>query len=209
MGDKISSNKTLTSTRQKISEAVTIQQLLKVMVDNGGSDLHLAVGSFPLVRIHGDITRIKVGTLQSDDTQRLIFQILTEEQQAELESKLEIDFSFSIKGLARFRANIFYAKGGASGVFRHIPNDIPDFSSLQLPHVLTSLTELKSGLVLCTGPTGSGKSTTLAALLDQINTKQSGHIVTLEDPIEFIHQHRGCVVNQREVGTDRLSFKKG
>lgn len=183
-----------------------IQQLFKFMVDNKASDLHLVVGSPPGMRIHGEIVKIKIPPLKSDDTKRLIYQILTEEQKSEFEKNLELDFSFGIKGLARFRANIFYSKGAVSGVFRQIPSVIPDFKSLNLPNTLLTMTDVSNGLILVTGPTGSGKSTTLASLIDRLNEKEAGHIITLEDPIEFVHQHRGCIVNQREIGADSLEF---
>lgn len=183
-----------------------IQQLFKFMVDNKASDLHLVVGSPPGMRIHGEIVKIKIPPLKPDDTKRLIYQILTEEQKSEFEKNLELDFSFGIKGLARFRANIFYSKGAVSGVFRQIPSVIPDFKSLNLPNTLLTMTDVSNGLILVTGPTGSGKSTTLASLIDRLNEKEAGHIITLEDPIEFVHQHRGCIVNQREIGADSLEF---
>ena len=176
------------------------------MVDNKASDLHLVVGAPPGMRIHGEIVKIKIPPLKPDDTKRLIYQILTEEQKSEFEKNLELDFSFGIKGLARFRANIFYSKASVSGVFRQIPSVIPDFKSLNLPNTLLSMTDVSNGLILVTGPTGSGKSTTLASLIDRLNEKEAGHIITLEDPIEFVHQHRGCIVNQREIGSDSLEF---
>lgn len=188
---------------------VQIQQLFKVMVDNGASDLHLTVGSQPAMRIHGEIVRVKVGTLTAEDNKRLVYQILTQEQQSHLEKNLELDFSFGIKGLARFRANVFYSKGAVAAVFRQIPSLIPDFKSLGLPNVLLDMTDVSNGLILVTGPTGSGKSTTLAALIDRLNTKEAGHIITLEDPIEFVHLHKTSIVNQREVGADTLNFKNG
>lgn len=201
--------KTSTQTSAKESVNIQVQQLFKVMVDNGASDLHLSVGSPPGMRIHGEVVRVKVGNLTPEDTKRLIYQILNDEQKAELEKNLELDFSFGVKGLARFRANVFYSKGGLSAVFRQIPSLIPDFKSLGLPNVLMGLADISNGLVLVTGPTGSGKSTTLASLIDRINTKEAGHIITLEDPIEFVHSHKSCIVNQREIGADTLSFKKG
>jgi len=184
-----------------------IQQLFKFMVDNKASDLHITVGTAPGMRIHGEVVKIKIPFLKPEDTKRLIYQILTEEQKSEFEKNLELDFSFGIKGLARFRANVFYSKGSVAGVFRQIPSTIPDFKSLNLPNVLLSMTDISNGLILVTGPTGSGKSTTLASLIDRLNEKECGHIITLEDPIEFVHTHRGCIVNQREVGADTLEFK--
>ena len=203
-----SSTKTQTQSEQGIGN-LQIQQLFKVMVDNGASDLHLTVGTAPGMRISGDIVRVKVGSLTPDDTKSLIYQILTEKQKAELEKNLELDFSFGIKGMARFRANVFYSKGSVAGVFRQIPSLIPDFEALGLPPVLLEMVNVSSGLFLITGPTGSGKSTTLASIIDKLNSNSPSHIITLEDPIEFVHQHKLSLVNQREVGADTLSFTKG
>jgi twitching motility protein PilT len=161
------------------------------------------------MRIHGEIVRVKVGSLTGEDTKKLVYQILTQEQQSHLEKNLELDFSFGIKGLARFRANVFYSKASVAAVFRQIPSLIPDFKALGLPNVLLDMTDVSNGLILVTGPTGSGKSTTLAALIDRLNTKEAGHIITLEDPIEFVHLHKTSLVNQREIGADTLSFKNG
>jgi len=199
---------TATSTQQGIGD-VQIQQLFKVMVDNNASDLHLTVGSAPGMRISGDIVRVKVGSLTADDTKRLVYTILTEKQKADLEKNLELDFSFGIKGLARFRANVFYSKGAVAAVFRQIPSLIPDFDALNLPPVLLEMVNVSSGLFLVTGPTGSGKSTTLASIIDKLNQTSPSHIITLEDPIEFVHQHKVSIVNQREIGADTLSFGKG
>lgn len=192
-----------------IIREIKIQQLLKVMVDNRASDLHLIVGSPPAMRIDGEIVRIKLPPLLPDDIQRLVFQILKEEQKRHLEKNLELDFSFGIKGLARFRSNVFYSKGYISSVFRQIPSVIPSFDSLNLPKILLSLLNISNGLVLVTGPTGSGKSTTLAAMIDIINQKDACHIITIEDPIEFMHDHHRSIVNQRELGSDTISFSKG
>lgn len=203
------STKTNTATVEAGIGNLQIQQLFKVMVDNGASDLHITVGTAPGMRISGNIVRVKVGSLSPDDTKRLIYQILTEKQKAELEKNLELDFSFGIKGLARFRANVFYSKGAVAGVFRQIPSLIPDFEALGLPPVLLEMVDVASGLFLVTGPTGSGKSTTLASIIDKLNANSPNHIITLEDPIEFVHQHKMSLVNQREVGADTLSFGKG
>jgi twitching motility protein PilT len=203
---------TSTSTKTNVEQGIgnlQIQQLFKVMVDNGASDLHLTVGSAPGMRISGDIVRVKIGSLTPDDTKRLIYQILTEKQKAELEKNLELDFSFGVKGLARFRANVFYSKGAVAAVFRQIPSLIPDFEALGLPPVLLEMVNVSSGLFLVTGPTGSGKSTTLASIIDKLNQGTPSHIITLEDPIEFVHQHKLSLVNQREIGADTLSFNKG
>lgn len=203
---------TNTNTKTNVDQGIgnlQIQQLFKVMVDNGASDLHLTVGTAPGMRISGDIVRVKVGSLTPDDTKRLIYQILTEKQKAELEKNLELDFSFGIKGLARFRANVFYSKGAVAAVFRQIPSLIPDFEALGLPPVLLEMVNVSSGLFLVTGPTGSGKSTTLASIIDKLNQGSPSHIITLEDPIEFVHPHKLSLVNQREIGADTLSFGKG
>lgn len=192
--------------RAGIGDNVKIQQLFKLMVESGGSDLHLTVGTPPGLRVNGEIVRVKIPALTPEDSKRLIYQILSEEQKNEFEKNLELDFSFGIKGLARFRANVFYSKAGVAGVFRQIPTIIPDFNALNLPRVLLDIVSASSGIILVTGPTGSGKSTTLAALLDYLNVNDAGHIVTLEDPVEFVHPHKGCIVNQREIGSDSLSF---
>ena len=190
-------------------ENIRIQHLFKLMVDSGASDLHLTSGSPPAIRVNGDIVRVKLSALTPNDTKRLVYQILTEEQKNEFEKNLELDLSFGIKGLARFRCNIFYSHGAVAAVFRLVPALIPDFKTLGLPQILMDMTDVSNGLILVTGPTGSGKSTTLAAILDRLNEKEYGHIITLEDPVEFMHQHKNCIVNQREIGADTLSFAKG
>ncbi|MBT3583317.1 MAG: type IV pilus twitching motility protein PilT [Halobacteriovoraceae bacterium] len=201
-------DRTATKTKQGgIGDSVKIQQLFKLMVDSGGSDLHISSGSAPGLRVNGEIVRVKIPPLSGADTKRLIYQILTEEQKNEVEKNLELDFSFGIKGLARFRANVFFSKGAVAAVFRVIPSIIPDFKSLNLPNVLLEMTDVTNGLILVTGPTGSGKSTTLASLIDRLNENEPGHIITLEDPVEFVHPHKNCIVNQREVGSDTLSFE--
>jgi twitching motility protein PilT len=189
--------------------SVTIQQLFKVMVDNDSSDLHLSVGSPPAIRISGAMTRIKVGILTKEDTKRLVYSILTEQQIADFEKNLDLDFSFGIKGLARFRGNVFLSKGAVAAVFRKIPTQIPDFDALGMPKIILDMCDVSNGLILVTGPTGSGKSTTLAAMLDQLNKNEQGHILTLEDPVEFVHNHKSCVVNQREIKNDTLNFHNG
>ncbi len=207
MATESQSNASLSQTRRAgVGDNVKIQQLFKLMVESGGSDLHLTVGTPPGLRVNGEIVRVKIPALTPEDSKRLIYQILSEEQKNEFEKNLELDFSFGIKGLARFRANVFYSKGGVAGVFRQIPTIIPDFNALNLPRVLLDIVSASSGIILVTGPTGSGKSTTLAALLDYLNVNDAGHIVTLEDPVEFVHPHKGCIVNQREIGSDSLSF---
>jgi twitching motility protein PilT len=198
---------TQTHTNQNGSnENLKIQQLFKLMVDSSASDLHITSGTSPGLRVHGEIIKVKTSPLSGEDTKRLIYQILTEDQKNEFEKKLELDFSFGIKGLARFRANVFNSKGAVAAVFRIIPSIIPDFKALNLPNVLLKMCDVSNGLILVTGPTGSGKSTTLAALIDYLNQHEAGHIVTLEDPVEFVHAHKSCIVNQREIGSDSLSF---
>jgi len=191
------------------NDSLKIQQLFKLLVDQGGSDLHLTPGSAPAMRISGEIVRVKLPALTAADTKRLVYQIMSEEQRNEFEKNLELDFSFGIKGLARFRANVFNSKGSTAAVFRTIPTVIPDFKALNLPNTLLTMTDVSNGLILVTGPTGSGKSTTLASLIDRLNQKEAGHIITLEDPVEFVHPHKSSIVNQREIGVDSLSFSKG
>ena len=209
--DSHTKNGTFTSTVTHTSQTGTnenlkIQQLFKLMVDSNASDLHITSGTSPALRVHGEVIRVKTTPLTGEDTKRLIYQILTEDQKNEFEKKLELDFSFGIKGLARFRANVFNSKGAVAAVFRVIPSIIPDFKTLNLPNVLLRMCDVSNGLILVTGPTGSGKSTTLAALIDYLNQHEAGHIITLEDPVEFVHQHKSCLVNQREIGSDSLSF---
>jgi len=189
-------------------QAVTLQQLLKVMVEKGASDLHITTGSAPQLRIDGDLVPFRMPPLGPVDTKQLCYSILTDEQKARLEEDQELDLSFGVKGLARFRGNVFLQKGATAGVFRTIPFKIRSFEDLGLPKIVEDLCNKPRGLVLVTGPTGSGKSTTLAAMIDKINTERHEHIVTMEDPIEFIHQHKNCVVNQREIGSDTKSFKR-
>lgn len=184
----------------------SIYDLLKVMVEKGASDLHITTGSAPQVRVRGDLYPLEVPVMDPQTTRQLLYSILTEAQKHKFEEELELDLSFGIKGLARFRANIFIQRGAVAGVFRLIPYDIVPLESLGLPNVVSRLTTFPRGLVLVTGPTGSGKSTTLASFLDKINTDRHDHIVTIEDPIEFVHKHKGCIVNQREVGADTKNF---
>ena len=185
---------------------VTLQQLLKAMVEQDASDLHITVGSPPQLRIGGVMSKVKTDVLTSTDTKNLCYGVLTDAQKAEFEEKLEIDISFGIKNLARFRGNIFMQRGSTAGVFRRIPFEIPDMTALGLPAVIRDMVKVPNGLILVTGPTGSGKSTTLASIIDFLNANERAHIITLEDPIEFIHPHKNCVINQREVGTDTHSF---
>lgn len=176
------------------------------MVEQDASDLHITVGSPPQLRIGGIMSKVKTEVMSSTDTKNLCYGVLTDAQKAEFEEKLEIDVSFGIKNLARFRGNIFMQRGSVAGVFRRIPFDIPDMNALGLPNVIKDMVKVPNGLILVTGPTGSGKSTTLASIIDFLNNNERGHIITLEDPIEFIHPHKNCVINQREIGTDTYSF---
>jgi twitching motility protein PilT len=186
---------------------ITLQQLLKATIKQNASDLHIVAGSAPVLRVEGQIIRFKSETLTAEQTQNLCYSILTESQKSRFEATKELDFSFGIKDLARFRVNIFQQKGAISGVFRRIPIEIPDIDKLGIPQAIRELINYPSGLVLVTGPTGSGKSTTLAAMIDRLNKDLRGHIMTLEDPIEYIFPHRSCIVNQREVGVDSVSYK--
>lgn len=188
--------------------ALSIHQLLKFMVENSGSDLHITVNSPPQIRVHGHLLPI-VGTnpLTAAETKQLCYSILTDQQKHKFEETLELDLSFGIKGLSRFRGNIFSQRGAVAGAFRTIPYEIRDFKELGLPDIISRLCDKPRGLILVTGPTGSGKSTTLAAMLDKINRERHEHIITIEDPVEYLHPHKSCLVNQREVGADTHSFK--
>jgi len=184
----------------------TLPELLKTMVEHEGSDLHIATNTPPQIRVHGHLRRLDLPDLQPADTKQLIYSVLTDAQKKRFEEALELDFSFGIRGLARFRCNVFNQRGAVGAVYRLIPEKIRSFQDLGLPQVLGTLSERPRGLVLVTGPTGSGKSTTLAAMLDKINTERHDHILTIEDPIEYIHPHKNCLVNQREVHSDTSSF---
>src|SRR5881227_2699220 len=184
----------------------TLPELLKMTVDLQGSDLHLSTNTPPQVRVHGKLTRLELPDLTPTDTKQLAYSVMTDVQKKRFEETLELDFSFGIRGIARFRSNVFNQRGAVGAVYRLIPEQIKSFRDLGLPAVLATLAERPRGLVLVTGPTGSGKSTTLAAMLDKINIERKDHILTIEDPIEYIHQHKGCLVNQREVHSDTGSF---
>ncbi len=185
---------------------VALAALLKAMVEQGASDLHITVGVPPEFRISGRMVKVKVDPLTPADTKEICYAVINEQQKAEFEKNLELDFSFGIKDLARFRGNLFFQRGSVAAVFRQIPISIPDFDTLKLPQVLRKMIRKPNGLILVTGPTGSGKSTSLAAILDVLNREENGHLITLEDPIEFVHAHKNCVVNQREVGSDTVTF---
>jgi twitching motility protein PilT len=189
------------------AQQVNLRVLLEEMIERGASDLHITAGERPKMRIDGDIqTSRQEVVLAPKDTLQLAYSVLTENQKKRFEMEDELDFSFGIQNLARFRGNCFKQRGCVSIVMRQIPFNIKTFADLNLPPVIAKLAEKPRGLVLVTGPTGSGKSTTLAAMIDKINRERKGHILTVEDPIEFIHKHQGCIVNQREVGTDTKSF---
>jgi twitching motility protein PilT len=184
-----------------------IDDLLRIMIDRGGSDLHLTVGSPPGIRLRGEIVPLETAQpLQPRDTMEMILNLLSEEQRRRFETELELDFAYSIPGVSRFRANVFQQRNSMGAVFRVIPIEIPTLEDLGLPKVCRFLADRPRGLVLVTGPTGSGKSTTLAAMIDHINETRPLHIVTLEDPIEFMHRNKRAYVNQREVGEDTHSF---
>lgn len=186
---------------------VNLHQLLKAMIEKGASDMHITTGSPPLLRIDGSIVPLKLAPLSPMDTKMLCYSVLTEEQKVQFEKHNELDLSFGVKNLSRFRANIFMQRGAVSGAFRAIPFKILSFEELGLPPAISDLSARPRGLILITGPTGSGKSTTLASIIDKINTETRQHIITIEDPIEYLHPHKNCVVNQREVGSDTGSFK--
>ncbi|MGI9179656.1 MAG: type IV pilus twitching motility protein PilT [Longimicrobiaceae bacterium] len=187
--------------------SLNLRAMLDEMVEKGASDLHITVGERPKLRIDGHLADCSAElVLGPKDTIQLVYAILTEVQKKRFETEDELDFSFGIQNLARFRANAFRQKGCVAIAIRQIPHKIATFEDLGLPPVLKKLAERPCGLVLVTGPTGSGKSTTLAAMLDKINKERKGHIITIEDPIEFVHKHQGCMVNQREIGSDTKSF---
>src|SRR5262252_8835409 len=185
---------------------IALSELLRKMIEMGGSDLHITTNSAPMVRVHGTLRPLDYPELTPAETKQLAYSVLTDAQKHRFEETLELDFSFGIKGLSRFRANLFNQRGAVGAVFRAIPYEIKSFDDLGLPPVIQTLCEKPRGLILVTGPTGSGKSTTLAAMLDKVNRERHEHIITVEDPIEYLHGHKGCIVNQREVNSDTHSF---
>jgi twitching motility protein PilT len=188
----------------------SIDDLLERMVARGASDLHLSVGSKPAIRVNGHIERLEEHEpLVGEDTQRLLYQILSSEQQKNFEIKRQLDFAHQVPGLARFRVNVYFQREQVGAAFRLIPESIKTLEELNLPPSLHALATKPRGLVLVTGPTGSGKSTTLASLIDEVNRSRAEHILTIEDPVEFVHKHKKCIVNQREIGVDATSFAEG
>jgi twitching motility protein PilT len=185
---------------------IALSELLKKMIEMNGSDLHITTNSPPMVRVHGTLRPLEDPEMTPAETKQLSYSVLTDSQKHRFEESLELDFSFGIKGLSRFRANLFNQRGAVGAVFRSIPYEIRTFEELGLPPVIEKLCEKPRGLILVTGPTGSGKSTTLAAMLDKVNRERHEHIITVEDPIEYLHMHKSCIVNQREVHGDTHSF---
>ncbi|MFP4466523.1 MAG: type IV pilus twitching motility protein PilT [Candidatus Goldiibacteriota bacterium] len=185
---------------------VNIDTLLRVMFEKGASDLHITVGAPPMLRIDGDMAATEFEKLRPDDCQQIIYSILTDEQKESFERESELDISFGVEGIGRVRMNVYKQRGAVAAALRTIPMHILSFEELGLPPVVQEIAKLPKGLVLCTGPTGSGKSTTLASIINWINEHKAGHIITIEDPIEYIHTHKNCIVNQREVGTDTNTF---
>jgi twitching motility protein PilT len=187
--------------------ANSIDELLEIMVERNASDLHVTTGTPPAIRVRGEVERLDgFDALTPEETQQLLYRILSSEQQKLLELNRQLDFSYSIPGLARFRVNVYFQRESIGAAFRLIPTELKTLEELGIPASLHVLAEKPRGLVLVTGPTGSGKSTTLAALIDEINRTRSEHILTIEDPIEFLHRHKRCIVNQREIGPDAKSF---
>lgn len=187
--------------------AANLYELLQLVIERGASDLHITTGSPPQLRLNGKLMPVSSTPLSASDTKQMCYSILTESQKQRFEEENELDLSFGVKGLSRFRANIFIQRGAVSAAIRSIPFSLKTFEELGLPAIVGELVKKPRGLVLVTGPTGSGKSTTLAAMIDKINNERQEHIVTIEDPIEFVHNHKMCIINQREVHADTKSFK--
>ncbi len=185
----------------------SIYDLLKVMIEKGASDLHITTGSPPRLRVDGKIVPLDHPILTPVETKSICYSILTDAQKHKFEENFELDLSFGVKGLSRFRGNIFMQRGAVAGAFRTIPFEIRTFTDLGLPEIINELVKKPRGLILVTGPTGSGKSTTLAAMVDRINSERYDHIITVEDPIEYLHGHKKCLINQREINADTASFK--
>lgn len=191
---------------QRAPQRIRIHELLKFAVDNGASDIHLAAHEVPAFRIDGEIKRLDLEALSEDEMKRLAYSIMNEKQKVAFENELEIDFSIGLKGLARFRVNVFTHRRGVGMVLRQIPTEVLTLEQIKAPSVFKRIAEFRKGLVLVTGPTGSGKSTSLAAMIDHINKSRDEHIITIEDPIEFVHTPQKCLINQREVGAHTKSF---
>ncbi|TAL23042.1 MAG: type IV pilus twitching motility protein PilT [Nitrospirae bacterium] len=185
----------------------TLYDLLKIMIEKGASDLHITTGSPPRVRVDGKLVPLDHPQLTPAETKTICYSVLTDAQKHKFEESNELDLSFGVKGLSRFRGNIFMQRGAVAGAFRTIPFQIKTFQELGLPEIVNDLVKRPRGLILVTGPTGSGKSTTLAAMVDRINSERQDHIITVEDPIEYLHPHKKCLINQREVNADTASFK--
>jgi len=186
---------------------VSLHDLLKLLIDKGGSDLHISTGSPPRIRIDGNLRPTNDPPLTPAETKSICYSVLTDAQKHKFEEQNELDLSFGLKGLSRFRANIFMQRGAVAAAFRTIPFEIKSFDELGLPDIIKTFPKKPRGLILVTGPTGSGKSTTLATIIDTINRERDEHIITVEDPVEYLHTHRRCLVNQREVNSDTKSFK--
>ncbi len=185
---------------------VHIDDILRMAVERKASDIHLTVGLPPMARLDGDIVPLPYEVLSKQDTRRLIYETLTDEHIKTFEQKHELDFGYSVKGLARFRFNVYMQRNSVTGALRAIPTKIPSFDQLGLPSIIREMSKRTSGLILVTGPTGSGKSTTIATMIDDINDNRQGHILTIEDPIEYLHSHKKCMVNQRELHSDTYTF---
>jgi twitching motility protein PilT len=186
--------------------ALDLQDLLKTMIENDATDLHITTGTPPQIRVYGRLVPLDLPPLTGADTKRLAYSVLTDAQKQRFEEEHELDFSFGIKGLSRFRGNLFFQRGMVAAAIRTIPYKIRSFQDLGLPPIVEELIRKPKGLILVTGPTGCGKSTTQAAMIDQINEERNAHIITIEDPIEYLHPHKGCILNQREVNADTSSF---
>ncbi len=185
---------------------IELQKLLEIMIERNASDLHITTGTPPQFRIDGKLTSLDSQNLTPPDTKRLCYSVLTDVQRLRFEEENELDFSFGIKELSRFRGNIYLQRGAVAGAFRAIPYEILSFTELGLPPIVNEMIKKPKGLILVTGPTGTGKSTTLASMIDKLNNKKSAHIITVEDPIEYLHRHKKCIVNQREVNSDTKNF---
>lgn len=199
----------MSATANQQTAPLSVKELLRISYEAKASDLHINVGTEPLMRLHGKLTKVMQQVLKSEDTQRMAREVLTNEQIEQLNKKGEVDFSFSLPGLCRYRGNVFRQKRVINMAFRVLSSSVPPIDSLNLPGVVKEFAIKQQGLILVTGPTGSGKSTTLAAIIDYINETQKKHIVTLEDPIEYLHVSKNCLIAQREIGIDTQSFSNG